>query len=1424
MARRALLPLGLVAAMAALCVLAALYLLTPASRASEQDKGVLADLISRALSTPTSRVSIGSVEGALSSDATVRDLSIADRDGVWLTINRIRIVWRRLALLQRRLEVDQLDIDQMNMSRRPIPAEAPVSGEDQPLLPELPVRVDIKQFTLARADLGEPVLGVKSAFSTGGHAQLGAPAEGLQAFLDAQRLDKPATFNLRLNLVPGTQRLDLKVNLDEPAGGILSELGNIPGRPPVRLNIDGSGVLDAFNAKLVFDAGAGIGATGDASLNREGAARRLGLDLSAQASGMLPDIAAPVFAGTTRLSGNIVFNDDASVAIPGVELRAAAARLVVKGAVSKDQIADIGITAENVPNDGAATKLRDVEIGRLALDAHVTGALDSPTIDSTLYAEKAKLPAAALDRLDASFKAAPTGSIANTSTMLQIAADASVKGLALTNPALAQAVGSTATFTMRGKSSVKGVIDFDVLDIKSQTLSAGFKGRAAGSELKGRLQATIPDLSRFGAISGVSLKGDAAFKADVEGTPRANSFRAMIDARADHFATGLDQVDGLFGGALTLAGGARLDPDGGFGFKDLKLVGPNAAARIDGAATPALADLSAAIAIPDLSKADKRATGRGDIAAHVTGTLQKPDATASIAIRDASLLGRPVPRLDLKAVATNLREAPDARITLDGEIDRKPATGALHLARPAAGGFVLDGVDVGIGAATIKGGATLDAENFAAGQLAVHAPNLDDLSALALQKLSGALDLDASFSHDGGRQDVALKASGKQVAAFDVALERLAADLAVADLYRRPALSGSLSADQARIAGETISRIRFDAKPSGEASDITLLANARGFDFSGRAKLIDADPVRIELSKLDITRDRGRIGLAGPATIIVRDAGADLKNLALNLNGGRLSLDGRAAKTLDLKILARKIPLSVADIFSPGLGLSGLLDGEATVSGPAAAPAGGYKIRISQLAAAQTKNAGLPLIDIDANGRFERGRVTTDANVVAGQAGRLRITGSAPLAADGALDLTVKGNLDAALANRNLAAAGRSVTGRLTIDGGVRGAVARPQAFGAITLANGSFQDAVQGVRLNGVRARLVANGDRIAIESASATTPNGGTINATGSVRLDPAAGFPGDIRVSGRNAQLLQSPVATAVASLDLTLSGPLARNPRIGGKIDIASLDILIPDRLPGALRPLPGTRHIDPTPTAAARLEIARQRRSRGGPAFDAALDLLIDAPGRIRVRGRGLDASLGGSLRLTGTLAAPKPVGAFNLVNGHLKVLTADLDFTRANLTFAGDLSPTLDFLATTQTGGASISVAITGDPADPVFAFTSSPDLPQDEVISRLLFGSPSGQLSPTQALALAQAVAIYTGGNDALEGLRRSLGLGAGDSSNPLSNFLGDRVSLGVQTGATPQQTGVGMTVNIWKAFKARGVIDATGAVSVGVGAEKEW
>ncbi len=97
--------------------LAFAWLMAGSPSRAQTDQGVLASLISRVLSTPTTRVSIGSIEGALSSNAVIRDVRIADRDGVWLNVDRARLVWSRTALLRGRLQVDELAIDRLQLLR-----------------------------------------------------------------------------------------------------------------------------------------------------------------------------------------------------------------------------------------------------------------------------------------------------------------------------------------------------------------------------------------------------------------------------------------------------------------------------------------------------------------------------------------------------------------------------------------------------------------------------------------------------------------------------------------------------------------------------------------------------------------------------------------------------------------------------------------------------------------------------------------------------------------------------------------------------------------------------------------------------------------------------------------------------------------------------------------------------------------------------------------------------------------------------------------------------------------------------------------------------------------------------------------------------------------------------------------------------------
>jgi translocation and assembly module TamB len=290
-------------------------------------------------------------------------------------------------------------------------------------------------------------------------------------------------------------------------------------------------------------------------------------------------------------------------------------------------------------------------------------------------------------------------------------------------------------------------------------------------------------------------------------------------------------------------------------------------------------------------------------------------------------------------------------------------------------------------------------------------------------------------------------------------------------------------------------------------------------------------------------------------------------------------------------------------------------------------------------------------------------------------------------------------------------------------------------------------------------------------------------------------------------------------------------------VKGRIAFQSIDVRVPDRIPASSRPLANTVHIDPTPAARARLALAakkNRRRQAARPPFNADLDVAISAPSRIFVRGRGIDAELGGDLTLAGDLAQPVVKGAFQLRRGAFSIAGKRLDFTQGNIVFVGDAIPNLDFIAQSQTSDVTAQVAISGPADKPVFTFSSVPELPQDEVISRLLFSSASGSLTPIQALMLAQTVAELSGdgGPGVLEKMRRSLGVDSldvqlGPDGSPrvgLSRYVMPNVSVGVRTGAKPTDSAATMSVDVTKRVRVQGEAGADGSATAGVAVQWDY
>ena len=944
------------------------------SRGSEDQRGFLASLLSRALSTPAAQVAIGEVEGVLFSNAVVRDITIADRDGVWLQLDQLKLTWRRSALLMGRLEIDCLEVGTLTVRRRPSPADQPVSNAGEPILPELPLQVDIrnmlpalplqvdiKDFSLRELALGTPVIGVAARLAGTGAASLGNPSEGLNLRLDARRLDADGTLAARLGLWPQTERLELTLSVHEPKNGILANALNIPDRPPVSFDLAGSGTLDAFTARLALDAGADIGATGSARLQRQAGERLLSLDLAAQIEGLLPSPAATVFAGTTRLDGAVAFADSGAIDITALTVMSRTARLDVQGQLSAERVAQLRVSARTLA--GATTNASDAAIGRLAFDASLAGPVTGPRIDATLDADNVAAPQGKLGKLAARFSASPSGEDGEQAKAISFTASVEATGVKPADPALARALGGTVSLTLGGHMH-EGVANLQMARLSLASVDSSFKGRIARSLLQGRLTLDAPDLAYFSDLASLPLRGGLEVTADLTGVPKEGRIEASVDGRAGDFATGIAAVDRLLGGRVALNGTIRTHPGRGFGFDNLRLAGAHASAQADGEATAEQASLDIRFTVPELRHVDPRLSGRAEAIARLSGSIDRPDGFATITVSKASALGRPIPRLALEASGSDLRGLLNAQVTLSGEVDRKPAQGALRLARPANGSWRVDALDLRIGSVSMQGGVTLDARRRAEGRLSIAAGDLDDLSPLALTPMSGTLraDVTATVTDDG--QNGAITAEARNIKIGSSTLDRLTARGDIKDVYRRPVVNADITVDRANIAGEVVSQLRLSAHGAAHASAVELTAQARGFALDARGRLVPADAIRIELATLTARRGEHRLALLQPATLTLLDHGVEIQSLKLALDRGRLAINGRVGPTLDIAVAAGSVPLALSQTVMPELGLSGTLDGEAKITGSATAPNGSWRMLVEKLVIPQSRELGLPAIDV----------------------------------------------------------------------------------------------------------------------------------------------------------------------------------------------------------------------------------------------------------------------------------------------------------------------------------------------------------------------------------------------------------------------------------------------------------------------------
>ncbi|MDG4894140.1 translocation/assembly module TamB domain-containing protein [Mesorhizobium sp. WSM4976] len=1003
-----------------------------------------------------------------------------------------------------------------------------------------------------------------------------------------------------------------------------------------------------------------------------------------------------------------------------------------------------------------------------------------------------------------------------------VASQAKVDGLTL-------ALHSDA-FDLKGRAGpVSGTVSVDRIGLDNPLIAPLIAGKVI-AKVHGRL---APDSV---SVNSSSLTSDA-LNSQVAGRISLGDGAIDLNMKADVASSALPAaVRGMLGETAQLSGALKRDANGNVNIDGLKL--NSGALSADGQASLADGKLAAGIrgALSDVSGLSKDAKGAIAFALNAQGPVTAPDLSMTVDSDRLLVASREITGLKLTATGKADAANPAANVQLTGIVAGQNLQGSAVLAT-TNGSRAINGLLLSLGANKISGDLLLDDAFVPVGTVSLDLPDIGPLAALALEKAEGNVRGTIAFTKAANGPNVAVKADSSEIKRGDLSARNVAIDAQIANYTAAPVIAGTVRAESVTSGGTAITGIDVDLKRDGDWTGFSGGATVKNIPAkaAGRVKVANGTTT-IELASGQATVQGVKAAIAQASTVTIANGVTTLDRLVLNLGGGTATVTGKVAQALDINANLARVPISLANSFSPGLDAAGSISGTVKVTGQPSTPSVAFKIDAAGVQTSQTRGAGLGGMNVSSSGTFAGNKLAFDANISDGAGLGLKGGGSVTTAGTPTLALDFNGKVPFSFLAAKLAAQGLALNGTANVDVQVRGPASAPVISGKVTTSGARLIDARSGLAVNDIAADVSIGGGVARINSLTGTLSTRGKLSASGTVGITPAQGFPADLSIKLTDGRYTDGRVVTANLGGDLTVKGPLVSAPVIAGTISLARTVITVPERLPGSLSAL-DVKHKNAPASVRAQDKALRPATSSGSSKGGSGLtlDVTVNAPNQIFIQGRGVDAELGGSLKLTGPASSPQAVGTFTLQRGRLTILAKRLTFTEGTVGFQGSLVPYLNLTATTTTSSATVTIVVSGEATNPKFNFSSVPALPEDEVLAQLIFGRSMSNLSPLQIAQLADAAAQLAGAGGTtslLDNLRNAIGIDdldvttdeKGGTAVSAGKYLNDRTYVTIQKGDKPGSGKATIDLNVGRGVKLRGEANDAGEAKGGVFYEREY
>lgn len=1406
---------------------------------SEQQKDWFVGFVEGQLSTPERQIRISNIDGVLSQTASIREVTISDKQGVWLRINNAAIDWDQGALFTGRLLVRSLTAESIEYVRNAIPSGDPnlPAPEAAPLaIPEFPVAIQLDKLSVPKVTFGESVFGLGSEISVDGSFRL--EGGSLDTALDIVRLDGPGgRLDVDIAYRKAENSVDIGVTLTEPPNGILANLLNIEGKPEMALAVKGSGPVADLRTTMTLDAGGRRALEGVATI----AQRAEGLAVDADLGGPVGELVAQpyraFFGAQTSLQASALVRSAGGVEISGLRLSGGQLGLEASGATTSDGflsrlavsavIVDPGGARVVLPAPGAATTIDGatlkIDFGGAGSDQWTADLVANGFANGGLTAGEVIVKGSGV-----------AANLENPATRrLTFNADGAMNGIRSDDADVQAALGDSLGFGLAGLWNAGEPIQLAQVRVVGKALGLNLTGTINDYVFDGNVGIETSSIAPFSGVAGRDLDGAMNLQATGTVSPLIGGFNLTLDGTAENLAVGEPTLDAVLDGTVRLSGRvARTEK--GLEAEAFRIANDNVQIAANGTFATGAADFSFSAALADLALVSDQAKGalaisgtargQGTIALDLVGKVAS-GALAGKKLSDAAFgfTGQVAEDGTLTGALSGDAFLDRFRVSLSGDVATDATSKRLSRLRFSAG------------PTEITGDLAQGVDGLLTGELKLASPNIETAAALLLLDATGSANASIRLAPNGGKQAAEISGSIAGLSTAEIEIGAADIEASVSDLLGVPAIDGAINGRAIAAGGVSIDTLDARATRSGDATSFDLtaaLANRTNVALTGALSPLEKG-YRLALDRAVLTQGQLRAQLARPAALAISGDTVTLDAIRFDVGGGSVTASGTAGANLDIGLDIAALPLSIANAIAPDLALAGTINGSGRITGAATNPQASFTVTGSGVSAAAISSFGITPMQFSARGSFARQIVTLESASASGASGlQLTASGQVPLNGRG-FAIDIQGSAPLALGNRFVADRGGQLSGTLNLNARMTGSLSSPQFAGTVSTSGSGYIDPALNLRLVGITGSASLASNRINIDGLSAALTTGGSILASGSIGL--GAGNPADIAVRLNSARYADGNLFVATVSGDLALKGRLDASPLLSGNVMIEKADITVPDSFGGAGM-LIDAKHIHAPKPVLVTLKRAAVTPS-GAPMPQrrpsvVQLDVNVTAPNQIFIRGRGLDAEVGGSVRLTGSVNDIRPVGGFQLNRGRLAILGQRVTFEQGSVSLVGDLDPFLDFTARTEGDGITVFVNVTGRVSELNIGFTSSPALPQDEVLSRLLFKRSMGELTPIQLAKLAGAAAELAGGNSSLvDSLRAKAGLDDldivtgedGSLAVQAGTYLQDNIYLGVQAGADGNSR-VTVNLDLTDDIKAKVSTATNGDSSVGVFYETDY